>query len=283
MNPLVMGLITGGANLLGSIFSSEQSGENTRNQIVAQQGMQAESEQFNAGQAQISRDYNTQMSNTAYQRASADMKAAGLNPMMMTGGAMNASTPASPTASIGTPSVPMPSKTSPMASLGSAVASGLDAAISAKTIDVLTSKIANMEAEREKMGEETANVEQSRHLQALQFPGARVASKEAEGVEGLGDKIVRGAGVVKYGAKALENVGDAVWSLVPSAPKVLGMMGNRTGRVTEPVKRYEGLGPSGRQAVKDAVQEEVEQQMSHTAKSRVRGGFGAFDDITQQR
>lgn len=44
---------------------------------------------FNAQEAQKTRDYETMMSNTAYQRATADMKAAGINPMLayMQGGA----------------------------------------------------------------------------------------------------------------------------------------------------------------------------------------------------
>lgn len=57
---------------------------------------------FNALEAQKNRDWQTQMSNTAYQRAMTDMKAAGLNPVLafQQGGA------SSPTGSFATSSSP---------------------------------------------------------------------------------------------------------------------------------------------------------------------------------
>ena len=61
--------------------------------------------QFNAEEAERNRQYETQMSNTAYQRAYADMAAAGLNPNLA-GGQGGASTPAG-TAATGAQAMPL--------------------------------------------------------------------------------------------------------------------------------------------------------------------------------
>lgn len=57
---------------------------------------------FNAQQAQIQRDFEERMSNTAYQRATSDMQASGLNPYLVySSGGSGASTPSGASASSG--------------------------------------------------------------------------------------------------------------------------------------------------------------------------------------
>lgn len=63
-----------------------------------QKELQEIAQQFSANEAQKSRSWQEQLSNTAYQRAAKDLKAAGLNPALLYSSSGQASTPAGATA-----------------------------------------------------------------------------------------------------------------------------------------------------------------------------------------
>lgn len=66
--------------------------------------LQKDAQNFNANQAQIERDWQTQMSNTAHQRAVSDLQSAGLNPVLSANNGADASAGATASSGIGSAS-----------------------------------------------------------------------------------------------------------------------------------------------------------------------------------
>ena len=97
ISPGLGSVISGGLGFLGQQDTNATSASNAQ-----------DANAFNAQQAQLNRDYQTQMSNSAYQRQVSDMSAAGLNPMLayMKGG--GASSPSGSTASATVPQYTSP-------------------------------------------------------------------------------------------------------------------------------------------------------------------------------
>lgn len=142
MWPFLGSLVTGGASLLGGMFSSDTSAQNTQAQIQASQQQQATQNQF-----------SERMSSTAYQRASQDMQSAGLNPMMMFGSGSAASSPTGSGIQ-----APMPQNTHPFAGLGDAATKAISSAVSVKTMDKMADEMANLEAENARIKETAKNI-----------------------------------------------------------------------------------------------------------------------------
>ncbi|WNK14473.1 MAG: DNA pilot protein [Microvirus sp.] len=234
MWPMLGGMFSGGASLLGSIFSSNQSAENTQQQIAASQQQQATQNAF-----------SERMSSTAYQRASTDMQAAGLNPAMMFGSGSAASSPSGSSIQ-----APMPQTKSPMEGLGDAASKVVSSAVSVKTFEKMTEEIARIQADTAltKAQEATEkerplNVAVGTARQQSELPVSRLRGKEAEAVLSMPAWLRNTLTQAGWSADKGGKVADLISELVPSAKAAKRLFGNSPSRRST-VERSDASGRS---------------------------------------
>lgn len=116
ISPGLGSVISGGLGFLGQMDTNATSQSNAQSANA-----------FNAQQAQINRDYQTEMSNTAYQRQVQDLEKAGLNPMLAYIKGGGASSPSGSVASATVPQYQSPIQGMAQYKLTSAQASKTEA------------------------------------------------------------------------------------------------------------------------------------------------------------
>lgn len=143
------------APLLGGIAGAAGSYLGTQSANQANVELSKDTMAFNAAEAEKNRQYQSDMSNTAYQRVIADLKAAGLSPMLAYGQG-SASTPSGSSAS-GTPARVESALGNAVNSASVATNTGIQYMTAAQNIRNMMSNQANVDASTSKIEAETVN------------------------------------------------------------------------------------------------------------------------------
>lgn len=174
----IAGPVLGGLVQMESQYQANRSNETIANNATAanmaeaernrefQQASARESMGFSEHEATRQMEFQERMSNTAYQRASNDMKAAGINPIYFTGA--NASTPSGAAGSGASASGSQGSAVAlPMRSIGDGLGSMVSSALEGLQ---LNARLKNMEAQSDLMGAQAARERVDARVKAKDIP-----------------------------------------------------------------------------------------------------------------
>lgn len=247
MDPVTGALITAGisgaSSIFGNYLQANQSGQNQRLQIAANQDMFNAQSAFSQNMLQQQQNFQQFNSNTAYTRARTDMQNAGLNPMMMYGsGGSGASSPSGGLPSSPSPGAAIPGKTALGANFGDAMQNAISTANQMRLVDAQVNQIhaqtAKTAAETTTELERPLNVQSSTNVNAARskladlavapaLRDAAVADAETPYYQSTAGKIAHVAGLAGRDVGA---VLSPVSNLVSSARQWSGMNASRASR-----------------------------------------------------
>lgn len=255
--------LSGGIPLVSTALESGVNIYNQKQTNKANQKIASEATAASAQQAQKQMDFQEEMSNTSYQRGMEDMKKAGLNPILAysQGGA---SAPSGAQGSVSTAKMEAPTISGLSSSAMSAANMGLqmrrdDSSIALqdaqKNSTAATTQKIVADTERSKV--ETANQIQTAKRQAEihhDTASARQLNKMQADFDRNYVKYDKLNEKIQTGAETTENVGDAIYSLLPGGKflkNIFGRSGSSATDLQGMRKRFMKVRPKDRKGYDD--------------------------------